>query len=127
MALTERPSGKAEGTDFSYLRYMRGVREALEARVTEAYGAFDLGRLEQATAEDQKSLVERAFEAARVEYEKPPNPNPSKLVQLEEVKEAFGEGRLTLTELLEGLRLKAQVESGRRGFLDRFLDSWVKF
>ncbi len=121
MALAERPSGKSERTDFSYLRYMRGVREALEAQVTKEYGTFGLGRLGQASSEVQKRVIEGSFEAARVEYEKPPNPSRDKLVQLEEVKKAFEEGRLTLTELLEGLGLKTPVESGRGGFL-----GWIK-
>ena len=126
MALAERVSEKAEGTDFSYLKYMKGVREALKARVTEAYGAFDLGRLEKATPEDQKSLVERAFGDARAEYGQ--QSNPSKLVQLKEVKEALSEGRLTLTELLEGLGLKAQQagEGRHGGFFERIKSSLRK-
>lgn len=117
MSLVERPSGKAEGTDFFYLKYMKGLGEALKAQVTEAYGVFDLGRLEQALPEDQKSLVGKAFEAARVEYDQ--QDNHDKRVQIKEVKEAFGEGRLTLTELLEGLGLKAQQAIERTTFLDR--------
>lgn len=123
MALAERPSEKAEGTEFSYLKYMKGLREALGA-----CGVFDLGSLEQTSPEVQKNLVERAFEAARVEYEKPPNPNPAKLVQLKEVEEAFSEGKLTLTGLLEGLGLEAQQARGGRqgGFLERIKSSLRK-
>ncbi len=121
MALAERPSGKVEGTDFSYLRYMKGLREALEA-----YGVLSLGSLKQVSPEDQKSLIEKAFEAAKVEYRC--SESYEKLAQLEELKEALGEGKLTLTGLFGGLGLEAQqTKEGRHGgFLERIKSSLRK-
>ena len=121
MALAERPSGKVEGTDFSYLRYMKGLKEALGE-----CGVFNLGSLEQTSPEFQKSLVEKAFEAAKVEYRC--SESYEKLAQLGELKEALGEGKLTLTGLLKGLGFEAeQAGEGRHGgFLERIKSSLRK-
>ncbi len=120
MSLAERPSGKVEGTDFSYLKYMKGLREALGG-----YGVLNLGSLKQVSPEDQKSLVGRAFEAAKLEYGR--QESQDKLRQLKEVEEALSEGKLTLTGLLEGLGLEAQAGEGRHGgFFERVKSSLRK-
>lgn len=112
MSSAEKVSEKVGETDFSYLKDMKGVRQALVAQVTGANGAVDLGRLVQASPEDQRILVENALEVARVDYVL--RESHAKLRQLGEVREAFGEGRLTLTGFLEGLELKTKpVESSK--------------
>lgn len=123
MSLPENVSEKVERTDFSYLKDMKGVRQALVAQVTGADGAVDIGRLVQASPEDQRILVENALEVARVDYVQ--RKSHDKLRQLGEVREALGEGRLTLTGFLEGLGLKAPVveNSWGKGVFGRIKES----
>jgi hypothetical protein len=123
MVLAERPSRQVENSsEFSYLKYMKGVKEAFEAWVTEEYGTFDLGRLRRASPEVQKRITEEVFEAAGVEYDRLKNSN--KQGQLKKVKEAFGEGRLSFDGLMQGLGFWIEENNGKgRGLLDRIKNS----
>jgi hypothetical protein len=120
----ETLSGQAGETEFPHLKYMKGLGEALVARVTKEYGTFDLGRLRQALPEVQRRVTEEAFEAAGIEYTR--LKNYDKRGQLEEVKTALGEGRLSINGLIQGLGLGTENSSKGRGLFGRIKSSLGK-
>lgn len=99
--------------DFPFLRTMKGLRTALIIEVRREFETFDLERLEGADPVVQERIVREALAKAGEVYDK--LLYRDKTEQLRQVVEAFQEGRLSVTGLLQGLELKPKTEAGKDG------------
>jgi len=109
--MVEREKISSTSSDLESLRTMKGLKDALEKEVKEKFGVIDIGRFEKASFEDQKEIVEGAFETAKEKYSK--LGYQEKLAQLRKIEKNFGSQNLDISQLLQGLGLRPKVEIGR--------------
>jgi len=109
--MVEREKISSTSSDLESLRTMKGLKDALEKEVKEKFGVIDIGRFEKASFEDQKEIVEGAFETAKEKYSK--LGYQEKLAQLGKIEKNFESQNLDISQLLQGLGLRPKVEIGR--------------
>ncbi len=111
--MTSVERGPLQGTELDSLelRYMEVLKAALKKVAEAVYMGEGIKGLKGAAPEDQRKVVEMAFEEAHKGYAA--LGYPRKQSQLLRTREAYNEGRLELTGLLQGLKLEATPKDSR--------------